>query len=34
MALATMRAARAVEAAREVTCWCFAGESSCVIYLD
>ena len=34
MASATMRAARAVKAARKVTSWCFAGESSRVIYLD
>jgi len=34
MASATMRAARAVEATHEVTCRCFAGKSSCVIYLD
>jgi len=34
IAPATVRAAGAAKAAREVTNWCFAGESSCVIYLD
>jgi len=33
MVLAMARVAGAAEAAREVTSWCFAGESSRVIYL-
>jgi len=34
IASATVRAVGVAEAAREMTDWCFAGESSCVIYLD
>jgi len=34
IASATVRAVGVAEAAREVTDWCFAGESSRVIYLD